>query len=208
MPTEPQKEYNYQFNTTIPQPPIEPLQYGPSRPEEISDIGGYEKFKNKNYLKGYPQKILKDLTKVARMYSGLEVRIFAVNRKERCPVCTNITTGERLITNCKVCHGTGYKDSWDCLGDFWTFSDFGPAFKMASQYGNTENPNGTKVSIIVLGAPILKDQTLIIFKENKEVYKIYDVEPHIVALHGDVITQIAQCTRITPGSEEYKLVDW
>lgn len=181
------------------------LNYGPIRPEP--DVG-YQKVKNKTYLKGYAQKILKDLIRVARMYSGLEVKLYAVSKTERCPVCTNNATGERLITNCKVCHGTGRKDGWEYLGDFWTYTDFGPAYHMESQIGNTENPNGTKAPIIILGAPILEDQALIIFKEPKEVYKIYDIEPHIVAMRGDVIAQIAQTTRLTPGSEEYKLIDW
>ncbi len=183
------------------------LLYGPARPFDIADVG-YQKFTNKNYLKHYSAKILKDLARVARMYNGHEVRIYAVDKSERCPVCTNVATGERLVTNCKVCHGTGYKDNWKCLGDFWTYTDFGPTYHMASPYGNTENPNGTKTGIVILGAPLLYDQTVIIFIESKEVFKIYDVEPHIVAMRGDVIAQIAQSTRVSPGSEEYKLIDW
>ena len=183
------------------------LDYGPTRPPELSEVG-YGSFKNKAYLKKYAHKILRDLIRMARMYNGHEVRIFDVDKHERCPKCTNTATGERLITNCPVCHGTGYKDSWKCLGDFWTYMDFGPQYVMATPYGNTENPNGNKTGIIILGAPLLKDQTVIIFKENKEAYKIYDVMPHIVAMRGDVIAQIAQSTRLTPGSEEYKLVDW
>jgi hypothetical protein len=183
------------------------LLYGPERPAEMADVG-YGRFSNKNYLRHFSAKILRDLVRMARMYNGHEVKIYAVDKQERCPVCTNMATGERLVTNCKVCHGTGYRDSWQCLGDFWTYTDFGPVYHMASPYGNTENPNGTKTGIVILGAPILKDQTIIIFIESKEVYKIYDVEPHIVAMRGDIVAQIAQTTRVTPGSEEYKLIDW
>ena len=190
-----------------PQSPAEPLSYGPQRPAELGNVG-YKHFTNKKYLKGYAHKILVDLTKVARMYNGHEARIFGVAKKTRCPTCTNMATGERLMTNCPTCHGTGYQDSWDLIGDFWTYVDFGPNYKMATPYGNTENPNGVKTGIIILGAPLLKDQSLLIFKESKEIFKIYDVEPHIVAMRGDVISQVAQSTRLTPGSIEYKLIDW
>jgi hypothetical protein len=183
------------------------MAYGPVRPEEEAAVG-YGLFSNKKYLSGHAGKILKDLILMARLYNGHEVRIFGVATAERCPKCTNIATGERLVTNCPVCHGTGYKDSWTCIGDFWTYMDFGPTYRMATPYGNTENPNGTKTGIVILGAPLLKDQTVVIFKESREVYKIYDVEPHIVAMRGDVIAQVANATRVTPGSEEYGLITW
>ncbi len=181
--------------------------YGPSRPAEMGKVG-YQGFTNKNYLKGHANKILRDLCLVARLYNGHESVIFIVDTSERCPKCTNLATGEKLVSSCPLCGGTGYSNKWKKLGSFWTLVDFGPTFDMATPYGNTENPNGNKDSIIVLGAPILPDQTLIIFKENREVYKVYDVKPHIVALRGDVIAQIARASRLSPGNPEYKLIDW
>ena len=187
--------------------PLQIPAYGPSRPAEMGNVG-YQGFSNKNYLKGYAGKILKDMTLVARMYNGHEVMVFTVDRTERCPKCVNLATGEKLSSNCPVCKGTGFANRWSKLGSFWALVDFGPAFDMATPYGNTENPNGNKESVIVLGAPLLPDQSLIIFRENKEIYKIYDVKPHIVAMRGDVIAQIARASRLTPGSQEYGLIDW
>ena len=79
---------------------------------------------------------------------------------------------------------------------------------MSTSARATENPNGTKESVIILGAPLLFDGTVFFYDETKECAKIYNVEPHIVAMRGSVIAQIAQVSRITPGSEEYKLIDW
>ena len=179
--------------------------FGPER-EQVPF--NYSHHTNYKYLTGYSNKILKDLIKLARMYNGQLAEIYKVSGGERCPACTNSVTGERLVTNCKVCHGTGYLKNWTYLGDFWTLVDFGPGYRIASPVGNTENPNGTKEQITILGAPILEDQALIIFKETQEVYKIYDVEPHIVAMRGDVIAQIATAAAVTYGSEEYKLTKW
>ncbi len=179
--------------------------YGPSRPEP--DVG-YQKFKNYKYLHGYSQKITRDLAKVARMYSGREVKLYKEAGGERCHVCTNLATGERILSNCKYCGGTGYKNKWEYVGRYYTYTDFDPVYKVATPAGNTENPNGTRENIIIVGAPIIHDQGLIIFVESKEIYKVYDAEPHIVALRGDVVTQIASTTRITPGAPEYKLIDW
>ena len=179
--------------------------FGPER-EQVPF--NYSHHTNYKYLTGYSNKILKDLIKIARMYNGQLAEIYKVSSGERCPACTNSVTGERLVTNCKVCHGTGYLKSWTYLGDFWTLVDFGPGYRIATPAGNTENPNGTKEQITILGAPILEDQALIIFKETQEVYKIYDVEPHVVAMRGDVIAQIATAAAVTYGSEEYKLTKW
>lgn len=181
--------------------------YGPSRPDELGNRG-YQDFTNQRYLEGYSRKILRDLTLLAKLYSGREVRIFALDRSKRCEVCTNIVTGEKLLSSCPSCHGTGYVDAWKLLGDFQAYVDFGPIFNVATPFGNTENPNGKKENIIVLGAPILNDQTLIIFKETREVYKIYDVLPQLIAMRGDVLAQIAQASRLSPGALEYKLIDW
>lgn len=180
---------------------------GPGRPQELSEVD-YRGFTQKRYLEGYAHKILRDLVRVARMYNGHLARYFTIDKETRCPKCTNTATGERMVTSCPSCGGTGYEKSWKKVGDFWTLMDFGPAYEMTTPYGNTENPNGVKTPLTVLGAPLLGDQTVAIFIETKEAWKLYDVLPHIVAMRGDVISQIAQVTRLTPGSPEYKLVDW
>ncbi len=181
--------------------------YGPVRPEELGNRG-YQGFTNKRYLEGYSRKILHDFVLVAKLYNGREVRLFAVDKSRRCSVCTNLATGEKLLSNCPVCHGTGYADSWKSLGDFQAYVDFRPASNIATQYGNTENPNGFKETIVIWGAPLLQDQSLIIFKETREVYKIYDVLPQLIAVRGDVIAQVTQASRLSPGGPEYKLIDW
>lgn len=181
------------------------VRFGPEREAVPFNYGHHT---NYHYLKGYSQKILKDLIKIARMYNGQHASIYKIAGGERCTKCTNSVTGERLLTNCPVCHGTGFLKNWEYLGDFWTLVDFGPGYRFATPLGNTENPNGTKEQIVILGAPILEDQALIIFEETQEVFKIYDVEPHIVAMRGDVIAQIASAVAVTYGSEEYKLTKW
>ena len=179
--------------------------YGPSRPEP--DVG-YKKFTNYKYLHGYSQKIIRDLAKVARMYNGREIKLYKEAGGDRCPVCTNLATGERILSNCKVCGGTGYTNKWAYVGNFYAYVDFGPVYAVGTPMGNTENPNGTRENIVIVGAPLVKDQGLVIFVESKEVYKVYDAEPHLVAMRGDVVTQIAGSTRLTPGAPEYKLIDW
>lgn len=181
--------------------------FGPERPAELGNVG-YQGFSQKRYLEGHAHKILYDLTRTARLYNGHHTRFFVVDNRERCPKCTNQATGERLLTKCSLCHGTGYVKNWKKIGDFWVLMDFGPAYQIATPYGNTENPSGTKTQMMVLGAPILPDQTIAVFKETKEAWKLYDTLPHLIAMRGEVLIQIAQVTRLTPGSEEYKVIDW
>lgn len=182
------------------------LRYGPERPFEDHD---YANFRKPQYLRGFSKKIKHDLTRVARLYNGHRVRIFSPHKQgERCPECTNLITGERLVSNCPVCQGTGFKNGWLPLGRFWCFVDFGPRYDMATEYGNMDTQPGGKDAITVVGAPELHDQDLIIFEETRDVYKIYNVEPHIVAMLGDIVTQICQASPISYGQAEYKLIDW
>jgi len=181
------------------------VKYGPERPHYDC---GYHLFSTPRSLTGYAGKILRDLIKVARLYNGREARIFLLEKGERCTRCTNLATGERLMTNCPVCRGTGHVQAWKYINKFWTLIDFGPGYDIATRGGNTENPNGIKEQIIIFGAPTIEDQSLIIFEESRTVYKVYDVMPHIVAMRGSVIAQMASCSRLTPGREEYKLITW
>lgn len=168
----------------------------------------YNKFSTKKYLTGHASKILRDLTKAARMYNGRLVHIFKPGEGGRCTNCTNAITGEIVMTNCPVCFGTGKAGSWINVGEFWSYVDFGPTYNVTSELGNAENPSGIKDQFIILGAPILQDQYLVITHETRKVYKIYDVEPHIVAMQGTVIAQMAQCSPLAAGSQEYRLITW
>lgn len=183
----------------------EELFYGPERPRENYD---YDRFSTPEYLTGHARKILMDLVRVARMYNGRLIRIYVPDPSERCPECTNLITGERLLTICPRCQGTGFVRGYRKVGEFWSYVDFGPGYRVGTDFGNSENPNGTKESVIILGAPMLYDGTVFFYDESKEGAKIYNIEPHVIAMRGAVIAQIAQVSRITPGSEEYKLIDW
>lgn len=184
-----------------------PVGHGPTRqPSPLPQ--GYTAFTNKKYLEGHAAKILDDLILMAELYNGHQILLCAVDKSRRCPKCTNLATGEKLSSNCPVCHGTGYAENWTKVGHFWCYVDFGPVYHMDTPLGNTENPGGTKQRLVILGAPIINDQSLAIFVESREIYKVYDIEPHIVAMRGDVIAQIAEMTRLTPGAPEYKLIDW
>ena len=181
------------------------LSWGPQSPRPDC---GYHRFSNYRYLRGYAGKIKRDLIKAARMYNGREVRLYRVAQGSRCPDCTNLATGERLLSNCPRCGGTGYVDRWESCGDFWTYTDFMQRYNAATPNGNVNWTPGAREQIVIVGAPLLHDQALIIFIESREVYKIVDIEPHIVAMRGEVITQIAAAMRLSPGREEYRLIDW
>lgn len=180
-------------------------EYGPSRPEAEQS---YAAFHTPVYLRGYSRKILHDLIKVARLYAGRRLRLFRPGEGSRCSRCTNTLTGEVLDSRCPECGGTGRVGSWAPLGDFWSFIDFGPTWRLGTESGNADNPGGVKDQFIVLGAPLLRDQDLLAVLETREVFKIWDAEPHIVALRGDVVAQIAACSRLGRGNAEYRLVDW
>ena len=178
--------------------------FGPPRPKVTTD---YTSFSTPDYLTGYARKILRDLVKVARMYNGRLLKLYRPAGEKRCPNCTDSITGEILLGNCRICRGTGKALAWEPAGDFWSLVDFGQKFRMASDNGAMENP-GVREQVTILGAPLMKDQHLVIFVETKEVYKIYDSEPHIVAMRGEVISQIASVSRISPGFPEHGLIDW
>ena len=179
--------------------------YGPVRPPENHD---YENFRTPVYLRGHAGKILKDLSRWARLYNGRLIRLFFPSQGERCLTCTNLITGERMLSSCPECHGTGFKKGWTFVGKFWCFVDFGPTYAISSENGNVENPGGIKDAVTVLGAPPIHDQSLLIFEETRQVYKVYNVEPHKVALLGSVITQICQGSYLSYGQSEYSLIDW
>ena len=181
------------------------LAYGPERPSVNHD---YTQFTTPTYLRGYSKKILKDLTKAARMYNGKLLRVFQEMAGERCPECTNSITGEVLSSNCKRCNGTGKVNCWNALGSYWSYVDLGPNYRMSMETGNTENPGGVKEQFIILGAPLLKDQDFVVVVETREIFKLFNVEPFIIAMRGDVIAQTASCSSLAAGSPQYGVIDW
>lgn len=184
----------------------ETKEYGPKIPAFNNDVNQFGTF---DYLKGYANKIQLDLIRVAKCYNGREVRIFTPKNTERCPHCTNLITGARILSDCPVCKGTGRVGGWDVVGDFYCYGDIGSKYNVATPNGNSTSEGAGRDQLILVGCPkLLKDQDLIIFKGNKDVYKIYDVEPFMVAMQGEIIAQICSAANLTPGSDECKLADW
>ncbi len=182
------------------------LKYGPKRPEKPED---HTNFRVYPYLRGYAEKMLKDLNTVTRLYDGRHIKIFKWGRStdERCPVCVDQVTGAVLVTNCSQCYGSGFNQKYTYGGDYWARVDFSPKLNVSSELGNYDRA-GHRDVFYVLGAPILKDQDLIIPVDVKEVYKVVDQEGQIVAMQGVVISQVVNCLLVSPGSAEYKLIDW
>ena len=180
------------------------IQYGPERPFEAHD---YEMFHTPQFLSRYSKKILMDMVRVAKGYTGRKVHLFFQDKGSRCPQCINEITGEKMLSDCPMCHGTGRVHGWEYQGYYYTQVDFQPRQVIATENGTVNNQGGNRDSIYVLGAPLIHDQDLILFEETKELYKVYDVEPQLVALRGDVIIQIAQGSLVEYGSPEYKCLE-
>ena len=180
--------------------------YGPPRPPKPEDHTDY---RTPSYIKGSARKILYDLVRVAKLYDGKPVRIFktGTSQDERCPVCTDKFTGASLIKNCRTCLGSGFTKQYSNVGDYWVRVDFSPKLNVTSELGNYDR-QGHRDAFYVLGAPILKDQDLLITHDTKEVYKVVDVEGQIVAMQGIIISQVVNCLLVSTGSIEYELIDW
>lgn len=182
------------------------MYYGPENPQEPKD---YSEFRTPNYLTGHAHKIRVDLERVFRLYSGKLVRIMKLETaSERCPECTDTLTGQVLLTNCSVCNGSGYVGTYSNAGDYWSLANIGAALKLTGETGNSHNIRTGKDQFIFVGAPSLADKDLVIFKDTKDVYKVVDAEPYIVALSGEIITQVADLSYLTIGSNEYDYIDW
>lgn len=179
--------------------------HGPARPIKEE---AYPDFRAASYVSGHANKIIRDLEKITRMYNGKQVRIFVPGVITRCTDCTDGITGAIMVSNCPTCNGTGKLGGYVHLADCWAMIDVIPKFNVTSGFGNADSSGGTKTPIVLINTPLLKDQSLIVTLLTKDVYKIVDVEPHIVAMQGTVITQMAQCNLISQGSEEYSVIDW
>jgi len=180
--------------------------YGPENPDST---GPYSDFVTHSYLTGHANKIRLDLERIFRLYSGKLVKLFSLQTSsDRCPECTDQVTGQVLLTNCLVCNGSGYTDSYKDMGDYWALADIGAALKLTGDLGSSHNTRTGKDQFVLVGAPPLSDKDLLAFVHTKDMYKVVDSEPQIVALSGEIITQVVGLSYLTVGSSEYKYITW
>lgn len=179
--------------------------YGPSNPAKEQN---YEELRKRDYLAGYAAKIKYDLARLLSIYSGVRANIYIIEKGDRCPVCIDLLTGEKILSNCTTCMGTGYMNTYTKLGETWIGINIGPAQNVALETGATQN-SGTKRDIIsIVGMQQLHDRDIVIIKDTRLVYKIEDVEPDIVGLAGIILLQNVQATFLEPGHMAYNLIDW
>lgn len=180
--------------------------YGPGRPDEDPN---FDQFTTPSYLTGYAAKIRKDLKKMARMYNGRRIRIFQVHESNtRCPDCTDALTGQVVDSDCATCGGTGYSTGYERVpGDFFTYGKIPPVSTQETRQGNVERAAG-QVNFSVIDAPMLEQDDLIVAVDTKDVYKLVRMDPDITAMGGEVITQTANCSLLTRGRPEYRVIDW
>ena len=181
------------------------LKYGPSAPKDTHE---FERFPTQKYLTGYASKITRDLETWARLYNGKKIVLFTLEGTHRCPKCTNVITGETLSSSCKECGGTGIVNAWKKRGEFWAYVDFGPNYEMEGPYGNTKNPGGVTETFIIIGAPPIHDQDFFVTYDTKEVFKVFNAEPRIIAMGGTVVAQAAQASNTEDDSPLYREIDW
>lgn len=180
--------------------------YGPENPKGPGD---YRDFVTPPYLKGHANKIRLDLERIFRLYSGKLVKLFTLqSATDRCPECTDSITGQVLLTNCPVCNGSGYVGKYLDVGDYWALADLGASIKLTGELGTSHNTRTGKDQFVLVGAPPLSDKDLLAFVDTKDMYKVVDSEPQIVALSGEIITQVVGLSYLTVGSNEYRYITW
>ena len=184
------------------------IPYGPPNPPlEV----GYPDVPDRTPLRGQANKIIYDLNRLLRLYSGIEARIFTFNSTgtTRCTNCTDLFTGESILSDCPTCFGAGVVPGYTQVGDFWIGLNFTPNSNVATEYGNTINPGANEDYLCIVGmSEELKDRDVIILKHSKEAYKIVDREPEIVGLGGIMIMQIISAPVMEKGNPVYRLINW
>lgn len=169
----------------------------------------YTNTRTHSYLRGHANKIALDLEKMFRLYTGVYVRLFNLDRTgDRCTECTDSFTGTVLNTNCPICRGTGFTLNYSSLGDFWAWVTLPPYLNTTDELGNTDNQGSKRTAFALVKAPLLKDDAIIITIDTKDVYRIVDDQIEITAVNGIVILQTAQVSKVTPGDRLYGLIDW
>lgn len=162
-----------------------------------------------SYLTGHANKIASDLEKMFRLYTGTYVRLYNLDRSgERCPDCTDEFTSTVLDTNCPTCRGTGFSLNYSSLGDFWAWVTLPPYLNTTDELGNTDNQGAKKTAFVLVKAPLLKDDAIIITIDTKDVYRIVDDQVEITAVNGIVIMQTVPASKVTPGDRLYELINW
>ena len=180
-------------------------EYGPITPQVPHQE--YSNFSTKEYLTGHAGKITHDLNKIARLYNGRRLRVYTHGNDEKCTYCVDNITGSIVLSNCPICKGTG-SVSRELLGEYWGFVDFGPWVKAPTEFGNTINQGGQRDTFTLICQTRLQDQYLIVPVETKEVFKVINTEPLLVAMQGTIVTQVVHCSKMAYGSPEYSVVDW
>jgi hypothetical protein len=184
------------------------VNYGPSNPPNLAT---YPDVPDRRVLSGAAGKIISDLNRWFRIYSGIEVVVYQFNRTgtTRCTACTDEFTGESVLSNCTVCYGTGVIPGYNKIGIYLVGINFNPRLNVATDLGNTIT-NGTKEDYFcVVGCPIqLQDRDILIIKHSKEAYKVVEREPDIIGLGGYMIMQVITAPLMEKGNIAYKLIDW
>ena len=203
----------------IPSTPLEPATrkqpegillteqaWGPEHPGFNNDLDQFGTF---DYLEGYGQKIRMDLIRVAECYNGRKIRVYRPKDTPRCPYCTNQITGEKALTNCPYCKGTGHIGGWDRLCECYAYGDIGAKYHVATSEGISEAGGSNRDQFIIVGAPVLlTDEDFFVFKGNKDCYKIYDMEPFMVGMRGTIVAQVVSASGLTPIATEFLEADW
>jgi hypothetical protein len=180
---------------------------GPARP--TTSATEFTQYTTPRQLVGSARKIRRDLEKWFRLYVGKEAKLFQIDRSgARCSTCTDTITGAVILSRCPECSGTGFTAKYTDSGIFYVMPYFSAEVRSTGELGNSETIQGGRDQVVIVGAPLLKDKDLLAFIETKRVYKVVDARPLIVALGGEVITQMAPLAALTPGATEYRIVDW
>lgn len=180
--------------------------WGPAHPGFNNNL---DRFGTQDYLRGYATKIKMDLLRVARGYNARRIRVYRPKATERCPYCTNMITGEKMLTGCPYCKGTGHVGGWDRLCECYAYGDINEKYHAATAEGVSEAQGNNRDTFVIVGTDILfDDNDFFIFKGNKDSYKIYDVEPFMVTMRGTLIAQRVVAAGLTPIAQEFYEADW
>lgn len=185
---------------------VKDAEWGPGHPGYNNDLDQFGTF---DYLRGYATKIQMDLIRVGRAYNARRIRVYRVKDTMRCPYCTNQVTGEKMLSGCPYCKGTGHVGGWDRLCECYAYGDIGNKWHVATTEGTSEAAGDNRDHFIVVGSPyLLADEDWFVFKGNKDCYKVYDMEPFVVTMRGTVVAQVVSASGLTPIAQEFLEADW
>jgi DnaJ-class molecular chaperone len=178
---------------------------GPIPPHDSPD---FDLINTPHYLTGYAAKIKADIKRVVDLYNGVAVKVFTLDESgTRCPDCVDTFTGQVMYSNCATCGGTGFVLGYTYICETKAMVQFSPKIKTDTEMGSSEG-SGRRDTFILVDVPLLEDQDLVVTVDTRRVYKIVDSEPHIVAVGGEIIYQMASCAPLSKGAPEYGVVSW